>query len=78
MHTDTSDSRRLWTILDIINWTTGYFKSHDVEAPRASAEIFLSHILDIKRIDLYVKYDQPLTREELGRFKALIKRRVQR
>ncbi len=78
MQSDTSNSRRIWTILDIINWTTGYFASHDVEAPRASAEIFLSHILNVKRIDLYLKYDQPLTHGELDRFKSLIKRRIKR
>jgi release factor glutamine methyltransferase len=78
MQNDTANSPRIWTILDIINWTTGYFKENDVEAPRASAELFLSHILNVNRIDLYVKYDQPLTREELACFKSMIKRRVNR
>lgn len=67
-----------WTILSILKWTTSYFTSHDIESPRASAEILLAHVLGLKRIDLYIRYDQPLIRDELDRFKAAIRRRVRR
>ena len=67
-----------WTILKLLRWTTDYFKSHHIENPRASAEILLSHMLGTARIDLYVRYDQPLMESELASFKALIKRRVRR
>ena len=48
------------------------------EPPRADAEILLAHVLDLNRVDLYLRYDQPLTDRELARYKALIKRRVRR
>jgi release factor glutamine methyltransferase len=67
-----------WTILKILKWTTSYFTSHKLENPRASAEILLARALNLKRIDLYIKYDQPLVEHELARFKAMIKRRVNR
>ena len=67
-----------WTILKILQWTTSYFKSHHIDSPRLTAEILLAHILGIKRIDLYLRFDQPLSQEELGGFKALIKRRLNR
>jgi release factor glutamine methyltransferase len=67
-----------WTIIKLLKWTTSYFKSRDIESPRATAEILLAHVLELKRIDLYLRYDQPLCAEELSRFKALIKRRVKR
>ncbi|AQV00395.1 MULTISPECIES: peptide chain release factor N(5)-glutamine methyltransferase [Desulfococcus] len=67
-----------WTILNILKWTTSYFTSHNVENPRASAEILLAHVLGVKRIDLYIRYDQPLIPAELSRFKATIRRRVRR
>lgn len=67
-----------WTILKVLKWTTSYFKSHDIESPRSAAEILLAHVLKLKRIELYVHYDQPLTRGELEQFKAFIKRRIQR
>ena len=67
-----------WTILKILKWTTSYFKSHHIDSPRLTAEIFLAHILDVNRIDLYLRFDQPLSASELGNFKALIMRRVNR
>ncbi len=67
-----------WTILKILQWTTSYFKSHHIDSPRLTAEILLAHILCADRIDLYLKFDQPLTKDELGIFKTFIKRRVNR
>ena len=67
-----------WTILKLLEWTTSYFKSREVEGPRASAEILLAHALHIERIDLYLRFDQPLRDDELESYKALIKRRAQR
>ena len=73
-----SNRERQWTILSLIQWTTSYFKSHHIENPRADAEILLAHALNLERIDLYLRYDQPLNHGELSRFKILIKRRIQR
>ena len=67
-----------WTILKLLKWTTSYFKSHDIDSPRAAAEILLAHILKLKRIDLYLRHDQPLISDELLQFKAFIKRRIKR
>jgi release factor glutamine methyltransferase len=67
-----------WNIVKLLKWTTSYFKSHGIDSPRATAEILLAHILKLKRIDLYLRYDQPLGSDELKHFKALIKRRVKR
>ena len=67
-----------WTILKLLKWTTSYFKSHDIDSPRATAEILLAHILKLKRIDLYLRHDQPLISDELLKFKAFIKRRIKR
>ena len=67
-----------WTILEIINWSTDYFKSHQIDSPRTTSELFLAHVLHLRRIDLYLRYDQPLTEDELSRYKALIKKRIKR
>ncbi|QTA82503.1 Release factor glutamine methyltransferase [Desulfonema limicola] len=65
-----------WTIHKLLKWTDSYFKSRNIENPRASAEIILAHALGLKRIDLYIQYDQPLVDKELALFKSLIKRRI--
>lgn len=70
--------RPKWTILNLIRWASSFFKTHDIDSPRATAEILLAHVLNLKRIDLYLRYDQPLGSDELEKFKALIKRRINR
>jgi release factor glutamine methyltransferase len=67
-----------WTILRLLSWTSEYFASNDIEHPRADAEILLAHSLGLRRIDLYVQYDKPLTGEELARFRELVRRRAGR
>lgn len=67
-----------WTVLKLLEWTTSYFRSHDIDSPRSTAEILLAQVLGLERIDLYLRYDQPLQAAELQRFKALIQRRTRR
>ncbi len=71
-------SANKWTILKILKWTTSYFQTHKIDSSRAAAEILLAHVLKLDRIELYIRYDQPLSKRELEFFKALIKRRVAR
>ncbi len=59
----------------MLRWTTGYFRAKGVSEPRASAEVLLAHVLQVSRLELYLRYDQPLAPEELARFKALMLRR---
>jgi len=67
-----------WTILKLLKWTGTYFKSHQIEQPRAAAEILLSHTLGVGRVDLYIQYDRQLEPEELELFKGFIQKRIQR
>jgi release factor glutamine methyltransferase len=66
-----------WTIGGILRWTTDYLREKQVPEPRASAEVLLAHSLGLTRLDLYLQHDQPLTPEELARFRALVVRRRQ-
>jgi len=67
-----------WTILKLLNWAASYFQSHQIDSPKATAEILLAHALDLKRIDLYLQYDRPLNKAELAVFKKLVLRRTKR
>jgi release factor glutamine methyltransferase len=78
MNNQATDPNNPWTILKLLNWAASYFKSHDIDNPRATAEILLSHALQLQRIDLYVQYDRPLNRDELSAFKQLAQRRRKR
>jgi release factor glutamine methyltransferase len=71
-----SSRREPWTVMEVLGWTSAYFQEKDVLDPRASAEVLLAHALGINRLDLYLRHDQPLTPQELARFRALVKRRA--
>lgn len=66
-----------WRILDVLTWTRQFFESRGVESARLDAEVLLAHVLGLKRIMLYARYDQPLTPEERDRYRALVRRRAQ-
>jgi release factor glutamine methyltransferase len=61
--------------MEVLKWATGYFQDKGVSEPRASGEVLLAHTLGVSRLDLYLRHDQPLTPEELARFKVLVLRR---
>ena len=67
-----------WTILKVLQWTSGYFSRHGIEQPRANAEVLLAHVLGKERIELYLHFDQPLSTLELTRYRQAIKRRAAR
>ncbi len=67
-----------WTILKVLRWTTGYFESKGIEQPRADAEVLLAHALRMERIQLYLRFDQPLTAAELATYRELVRRRALR
>ena len=77
-HLSKADQRTTWTILEVLNWTTSYFRSRAIETGRLDAEVLLAHALKLDRMALYLRHDQPLSREELADFKALIRRRAAR
>jgi release factor glutamine methyltransferase len=63
------------TVLDSIKLSTEYLQSKGIESPRINAELLLANILNCKRLDLYLKFDQPLKEEEIGTYREFIKRR---
>ncbi|WP_027407112.1 peptide chain release factor N(5)-glutamine methyltransferase [Anaerovibrio sp. RM50] len=67
----------VWTIGKLLKWTEDYFTKAGLDTPRLDGEVLLCHVLNKERIHLYVHFDQPLTKEELARYKACIKERVQ-
>ena len=63
-----------WTIQNLLNWISDYFTRHNVDSPRLSAELLLSHILTLERIELYTQFAQQVPRQQLGKLHRLVKR----
>jgi release factor glutamine methyltransferase len=64
-----------WTVSKLISWAADYLGKRSVSAPRLCGELLLAKVLGCTRLELYLRFDQPLTPEELAAFKQLILRR---
>lgn len=64
-------------IQEVLEKTTTFFKSKKMDSPRLDAELLISASLGIKRIDLYLKFDQPLKEAELEKCRDYVRRRSQ-
>jgi len=64
-----------WTILEILNWTKDFFSESKIENPRLQAELIISHVLGLKRLELYLQYDSIVKQHHRDLIKQMIKRR---
>lgn len=69
-----ADKKRTWTIGALIQWAREYLGRQGVDSPRLAGELLLAHALGLDRVQLYLRYQQPLTPAELAGFKELILR----
>lgn len=65
------------TVGEILKKATDFLSKKGILAPRRSAEVLLSHVLKTKRLDLYLKFDQPLEELEVELMREYLKRRSQ-
>ena len=64
-----------WTLIDIIKWGEQFFKDRGFDNPRAEIEWLLCSLLETTRLDIYLKYDMPISNEKLRILRSWIKRR---
>ena len=67
------------TVAALIDATKSFFEKKGITtSARLDAELLLAHVLGCRRIDLYVRFDQPLTDPQLDRFRDLVRQRGER
>lgn len=71
-----SADRNDWTVKRMLEWATDYFDKKGIPDPRHSIEWLLAETLNVKRLDLYLTFDRPLSPSELDDLRPLIKRRA--
>lgn len=62
---------------EVLDKTIQFFREKKTDSPRLDAELLLAHGLGIQRIQLYLKFDQPLSDAEMATCRELVRRRAQ-
>ena len=66
---------KTYTVLEIINLTTNYLNEKQIENARLNAELLIGHVLNLKRVQLYLNFEKPLRTDELDLIRQYLKRR---
>jgi release factor glutamine methyltransferase len=72
------EPERVWTVVEMILWTAEWLQAKGFHNARLNAELLLAGVLGLKRLDLYLQHDRPLTADEVAEFKARLLRRAKR
>jgi release factor glutamine methyltransferase len=65
-------------LIDYLTLAHEHLGTKGVETARLDAELLLAHVLGLSRVELYTNYDRPLAKDEVDRFRDLLRRRVMR
>lgn len=65
-------------ILDLITKASGYLAGKGIDTARLDAELLLGHVLKMERIELYMRFDQPLEPREVDAYRIAIAKRAGR
>ena len=63
------------TVLEVLQSSTAYFKKRKIDNPRLNAEHLLAHVLNRKRLELYLEFERELDESELKPLRDLVRRR---
>ncbi|HWW02453.1 MAG TPA: peptide chain release factor N(5)-glutamine methyltransferase [Candidatus Acidoferrum sp.] len=66
------------TVLEVIQRSSEFLAKKGVESSRLQAELLLAHVLELPRMQLYLKFERELSPAELQRARELVRRRGQR
>ena len=64
------------TIVEVLKLSADYLQKHGSESARLDAEVLLAQALGLRRLDLYLKFDQAMHDPELSAYRALVARRA--
>jgi len=65
----------LLTIKEALEKSADYLRKKNSPTARLDAEVLLSHVTGLSRLELYLQFDRPLSDAEKERYRALLKRR---
>lgn len=66
------------TILELLGKTTTYFESRGVPNAKLDAQILLAEVLGCKRLELFLRFEDPVVSPQLDRYREFVRRRAKR
>jgi release factor glutamine methyltransferase len=66
-----------WEVVALLKTTADFFEVKKVDEPRISAELLLGHVLGKSRLELYLHHNRPVYHDELDRFRAFCRQRIE-
>lgn len=69
---------KIWRVIDVIKWAEAYYIKKEFEKPRSEIEWLLCSLLKCKRIDLYLRFEEPIVKSQLNTLHSWINRRAER
>jgi release factor glutamine methyltransferase len=65
-------------VLSVARKAAQHMTERGLENARLESELLLAEVLGIKRLDLYLQFDRPLTEDELEKYRGFVRRRLRR
>ena len=72
------ESKRDWSIIDLIKWGESYFNKNNFDSPKQEIEWLLCDLLDYKRVDLYLNFEEIVPKNKLSTLNKWVKKRIKR
>jgi release factor glutamine methyltransferase len=69
-------NKEIWTIKDVLLWTSNYFKKNEILSPQLNAEMIMAKVLNCSRMELYLNYNKLLNPKEREEIRNLVKKRA--
>lgn len=66
------------TPLSLSRLAADHMQERGIENARLESELLLASVLGVKRLDLYLQFERPLTGAEVDAFRELVRRRLRR
>ena len=66
---------RTWTIRELLDRFITQFKNNKISSPKQNAETIISHVLNIKRLDIYLHLEKEISKTQLNSILEIASRR---
>ena len=76
MSTDDQNKEKKWRLIDVLKEAAAFLETRGIDNSRLNAEQLLGHVLGLKRIDLYLQFEKPISLQERETYKTLLLKRA--